>query len=478
MLLSAVAFAQNEVDALRFSQINWAGTARFMGAAGSFGAIGGDFSALATNPASIGLYKKDEVTFTPIVINAINSNAIYNDSWSTYSRVRYSLTNFGMVFSWRLNKDEENPTTKWKMMQFAFGYNRINDFNNVVSSGGMSGGSSMASAFANNANGVHFEELTHDGLASWNTWLIDTVPGTVNEYTSPLAGHNLRQECYQVTTGGIDEMNFSLGGNYNDQLYLGMTVGVPFLDYSCQTEYAEYDDYDEVGAFNSFTTVENLRTTGVGINAKFGLIYKPVSFFRFGVSIHTPTYYGNLKENFTRQIESHFENGKNYDDDYENISKYKLTTPFRVMGSLGFTIAKRAFINAEYEFADYGMARLTSSDNALYRYNFMDENAKVQEKYGACHTVRVGAEFTVTDHFMIRAGYAYSSSPYKGGINTGDSHNICAGVGFHGKVFFCDLAYVCRLAGENYWYYSDVNLNPVEINNVNHKFAATVGVRF
>lgn len=482
VLLSVTAMAQNDVDAFRFSQVNWSGTARFMGAGGAFGSIGGDFSALATNPAAIGLYKKDEITFTPVVINAIGSKSIYNDEEVPASRVRYSLTNFGSVFSWRLNADPENPTTKWRMMQFGFGYNRINDFNNLTSATGMSNGSSWTNNVLNNANGINYNNLTHDGLAAWNTWLLDTLPGSHDEYVSYLSGSNLRQEHYCITKGGIDEMSFSLGGNYNDQVFLGLTVGVPFLDYQSETEYKEVDENDEIGGFESFNTYENLRTTGVGINAKLGVIYRPVEFFRFGVAIHTPTYYSNLKENYKREITSNFldENNaiKQYEDEYENVSRYKLSTPLRVMGSVGFTIAKRAFISAEYEFAEYSMANLLSSENVMYRYNFKDENAAIKEKYGACHTVRVGAELAVTNCFLIRTGYAYSSSPFKNNINTGDSHNICAGIGFHGKVFFCDLAYVCRIARENSWFYSDVALNPVEICNVNHKFAATFGVKF
>lgn len=477
VLLSVVAMAQNDVDAFRFSQVNWSGTARFMGAGGAFGSIGGDFSALATNPAAIGLYKKDEITFTPVVINAIGSKSIYNDEEVPASRVRYSLTNFGSVFSWRLNADPEHPTTKWSMMQFGFGYNRINDFNNLTTATGMSHGSSWTNNVLNSAEGINFNNLTHDGLAAWNTWLLDTLPGSDDQYVSYLSGHNMRQEHYCITKGGIDEMSFSLGGNYSDKVFLGLTIGVPFLDYQSETEYQEIDENDEVGGFESFKTYEKLRTTGVGINAKLGVIYRPVEFFRFGVSIHTPTYYSNLKENYERQINSYFEDN-NYEDSYENISKYKLSTPLRVMGSIGFTIAKRAFISAEYEFADYSMAKLLSSENVMYRYNFKDENQNIKEKYGACHTVRVGAELAVTNFFLIRTGYAYSSSPFKNNINTGDSHNICAGIGFHGKVFFCDFAYVCRIARENSWFYSDVALNPVEISNVNHKFAATFGVKF
>lgn len=477
MMFSFALIAQNDVDAFRFSQANWSGTARFMGAGGAFSSIGGDYSALAVNPAAIGLYKKDEITFTPIVINAIGSKSIYNEEQVDGNRVRYSLTNFGAIFSWRMNKDEENPTTKWRMMQFGFGYNRTNDFNNLVYANGLSHGSSWTNNVVANSNGINYNNLTHDGLAAWNTWMIDTLIGCNDQYTSYLSGHNLRQDYYNKVNGGVDEMNFSLGGNYNDQLYLGLTVGVPFLNYESETEYKEIDENEEIGGFQQMTTYENLSTSGVGINAKFGVIYRPIDFLRIGVAIHTPTYYSSLKENYKREIKSVFDDN-NYSDEYENISKYKLATPLRVVGSLGFTIAKRAFVSAEYEFTDYSMANLYSSESALYRYNFKDENQAIKNKYGACHTVRVGAEFTVTNNFLIRAGYAYSSSPYKNGLNTGDSHNICAGIGIHGKVFFCDFAYVCRLAKENNWFYTDNLLNPVEVSNVNHKFAATFGVRF
>ena len=53
--------AQSDMDAFRFSQVDWSGTARFVGAGGAFGAVGADYSALATNPASIGVFKKSEI---------------------------------------------------------------------------------------------------------------------------------------------------------------------------------------------------------------------------------------------------------------------------------------------------------------------------------------------------------------------------------------------------------------------------------
>jgi hypothetical protein len=52
--------AQNEFDALRYSTIGSGGTARTMGMAGSFSAIGADASAVMTNPAGIAAFRRSE----------------------------------------------------------------------------------------------------------------------------------------------------------------------------------------------------------------------------------------------------------------------------------------------------------------------------------------------------------------------------------------------------------------------------------
>ncbi|MDD4394993.1 MAG: hypothetical protein PHQ33_03800 [Bacteroidales bacterium] len=314
-------------------------------------------------------------------------------------------------------------------------------------------------------------------MSAWNTWLIDTLTGETDQYTSYLNGHRLQQSNYIKTSGGIDEMTFSMGANYADQLFMGITIGVPFIDYEQQTEYSEEDKNDEIGTFNKYTIYDNLNTTGTGINAKIGVIYQPVNFMRIGVAFHSPTFYNNLKEKFERNIISEYDNDE-YEDSYENLSKYKLSTPLRLIGSLGFVIAKRAFINAEYEFADYSMATLYSSDVYLYRYNFNEENKVIGRNYGISHTVRVGGELTVTDFFLIRLGYAYSSSPYRDNINDGSSHNISGGIGFRGKHFFFDLAYAYRLMNDNYWFYESETLSPVSRKIVSNRFAATFGFKF
>ena len=474
----AGAFAQNDLDAFRFSQTNWEGTARFMGAGGAFSAIGGDYSCMSSNPAGIGVFKKSEISFTPLVITAYKTNADYAGESSPASRVRYSVTNFGAVFALPLNKDIENPVSKWRMTQFGFGYNRIMDFNNLTYASGMGNGSSIATAFVNAANGIGYGSIEGDALCAWNTWLIDTLPGETSQYREFLSGHSLRQSNYVRTKGGIDELAFSFGGNYDDKLFLGLTVGVPILDYNYEAQYLEEDENDVVTNFEKLDIYDQMHTSGVGVNAKLGVIYQPLSFLRIGAAFHTPTYYGNLKENFEREVTTNYSVEGSYNHSYDNISKYKLGTPLRAIGSIGFIIAKRAFLSAEYEFTDYGMATLYSSDNIRYRYNFTEENLEISKKYRSCHSIRVGGELTLANFFLIRLGYGYSTSPFKDGANDGSAHTASGGIGFRGKIFFCDFTYQYRHYGQNYWFYPSETLDPVVTTNNSHRFVATLGVKF
>ena len=70
--------AQNEVDALRYSTQNLSGTARFSAMGGAFGSLGGEFSALSSNPAGIGMYQVSEFTFTPSF--NLNTTTSYYDN--------------------------------------------------------------------------------------------------------------------------------------------------------------------------------------------------------------------------------------------------------------------------------------------------------------------------------------------------------------------------------------------------------------
>ena len=64
LALPLFASAQNFNDALRYSRLEYLGTARFNALGGSMGAVGGDLSALSVNPAALGVYRNSEFTLS------------------------------------------------------------------------------------------------------------------------------------------------------------------------------------------------------------------------------------------------------------------------------------------------------------------------------------------------------------------------------------------------------------------------------
>ena len=122
--------AQTDIDALRYSQSSLAGTARFVGLGGAFGAVGADFSSLSENPAGIGLYRHSEFTFTPSVYAEQTSSTFLNQT-GVDNKFNFNIGNLGLVFSKPLSND--NATDGWKSISFAVGYNRLNNFNTRTS---------------------------------------------------------------------------------------------------------------------------------------------------------------------------------------------------------------------------------------------------------------------------------------------------------------------------------------------------------
>ena len=62
---AACLFAQTAEDALNIAQEYYEGTARSMAMGNAFTALGGDLGGLAINPASSGVYRCSQFSFTP-----------------------------------------------------------------------------------------------------------------------------------------------------------------------------------------------------------------------------------------------------------------------------------------------------------------------------------------------------------------------------------------------------------------------------
>lgn len=469
-------FAQNEDDALRYSYLTFGGTARSMGVGGAFGALGANFSTLSVNPAGIGLYKGSEFTFSPSLYVGKTSSTYQGNTYDDM-RFNFNFGNIGLVLS--SPASQKLSDNGWKNIQFGIGLNRTNNFNTRMVIEGNNSSSSMLDSWAQDAKGQTYDNLSRFDLGlAFDTWLLDTISGDPTRYKNAAPAGGVLQRKSVNAWGSMNEWVISMGANYNDKLYIGATLGFPFLKYNQESNYSEVALANEIGfdKFRQFNYNENLTTDGSGFNFKFGLIFKPVDFIRIGAAIHTPTYFYDMTDNYSSSVKSKFDNGDTYSaDSPDGKFNYKLTTPMRAIGSLAFIIGKAGLLSADYEFVDYSEARFRSGNSDVY----FDVNDAIRNKFTSASNIRVGTEWRL-NQFNFRGGYAMYGSPFKSGINDAVTTSYTFGLGVKEADYFLDFAYVFSQSKEKYYLYNDFNnlVNPPSNKSTNQNFIMTLGFRF
>ncbi len=466
--------AQNEIDALRYSQLNYYGTARFMGLGGAYGAIGADFSTLSINPAGIGLYRSSEFTFTPSLYKGETSSK-YNSTQRNDYRYNFNVSNIGIVLNAETSNNNLSENKGWSNIQFGFGMNRINNFNNRMIVEGYNSETSLMTDYIDRANGYTPEDLfPFDTELAYETYILDTADNSTT-YTSPLKNGDVLQRKTVTTKGNMSEIVLSFGGNYNDKLYLGATIGFPCIYYKENSTYEEIDENEKIDNIKQYKLNEEIKTIGQGVNLKLGIIYRANDYVRLGLALHTPTFFA-MEDNYSRDMESELDQGPSTGIYSYSSPKgkynYRIETPPRAIASLGFIIGKKGLISIDYEAVDLSESKLRSKD-----YNFFDENEAIRKKYTMQHNIRTGAEFNLNP-ITIRGGYTLSTSPFDHNINDATRNSYSFGIGLREQGYFFDITYVFTESSEDYYLYTPTLVNPVE-NDINtHNLIITLGVKF
>jgi hypothetical protein len=452
--ISFALFAQNENDALRYSLINYGGTARFTGMSGAYGAIGADFSSLSQNPAGIGLYRKSEFSITPLLTNGSTRSNYLNTNNTDFRNTLY-LGNIGYVMSMKLN---ENNGSHLKLLQFGFGMNRTVMFNNRIIIEGQNNDNSLLTQYLDDADASGSNSDNLNGFGAGLAYDVKLIfQDTNNVWQADLPNGGLHQTKTIESRGGISETVLSAGTNFDDKLFLGMTFGFPRINYQEESKYTESDDNNLSPYLKSFDRTEYLNTKGNGFNFKFGFIYKPVDFIRIGGAFHTPTAYDDMNDSYGSTMIANYDqpplttsNSTRFEASSKDGSyDYKITTPMRALGSLAVIIGQYGLISADYEYVDYSSARLRAKD-----YNFLDENNTIRSTFAAANNFRFGTEWKA-GIYAFRGGYSLYGSPYKGESTSGlgSRTGYSVGFGIHDKSYFIDFSYNHIDSKDNYYIY-------------------------
>ena len=473
LIISAQLSAQTVQDALRLSTFDWSGTARAAAVGGGMGALGADFSVASTNPAGLAWFRSSDFTITP-TLWAYNTDAQLqngNNGPTSTNGNRFGLDNFGIVVA-----NQPMRSLNWRTSNFAIGLNRLANFNQTFEYNGQSVGSRM-DRFAELANTSGIDDLYEASVAFDALGLIEdgNVFRTDIERNpdAPIA------KTQTVTTSGsINELVFSLAGNYQERIMIGLTLGIPFVNLTDNRVYRETDPGDDIPVFEAMQFEENLRTTGAGINLKLGMIYRINQMSRVGLAIHTPTAY-SLEDSYETQMQYDYsENGlqSGFAQSPADVLpfEYTLVTPWRFIGSAGFIINKSGFISGDIEWVNYGGARFRYQDFPAAEQEINDD---IQDGLASALNIRVGGEF-VYEMLRFRAGIGLLQA---GITDNSDLQQVySAGVGYRRNAFSIDAAYRLQTGEDTFTPYQISNgiEQTVAKDFTNNRIIVTLGLKF
>jgi hypothetical protein len=508
------AFAQDEADALRYSRLQFGGSARTLGIGGANVALGADYGSVSSNPAGLGLYQKSEVQITPGFGVSSGDGQMINPGVlspnTPLAPLSQSTNNFnlsgGAVFSGRRNR--QNADSDWKGGAFAIGFTRVADFNvgsnyqdnvgddrsllqrlrepRTTIMGGVNSivGQSLSNSSYYNLDGIGF-----------GAYLTDTTSRRVNgqrQYSLLTQSRNgaIGQSERITNTGSMTQFDLAYGGSYRDKLYIGLGLGIVSSNFRQRRDLTE-TEFDPSTPLNNFTLRDEVHTDGTGFNARLGLIYRLSDAVRLGASVQTPTWM-RLTDTYSSSIVANFDAVPRYPASTQDATTgtnqyaYKIRTPFRANGGVAVTIGKYGFLTGDVEYVGYQQARLDSDPNNSLGDNasFANTNAYIAQAFDKAVNLRVGGEARL-DIFRVRAGFAHYGSPYSASSANPSFTNLAqnyytAGLGVRTGSFFVDLAGVYTRYNTYYSpYLLDSATEPIiQVQNSRFTTTLTAGLTF
>jgi hypothetical protein len=477
-------YAQYSGDALRFSQSQFGGTARFK-AIGAQTGIGGDLSSVGSNPAGLGLFTRSEFSLTP-EFNSFSADALYLGQSNIGKKDQVSLAHAAVVWNSTVTKRKGAPLDKgWISFNFGLGYNRNRAYGNNIIFSGTNGTNSIADYFA--------ELPAAEGYGAPPTLAAGSLPRMA--YDNYLIGYdaagyfpetdvnNIQTQSIE-RTGSQSEVNFAFGANYENKFYIGASLGISNIKYNSFAEYNE-DGYNVTeDADYQLSYKQSQITNGTGVNLKVGTIFRPVPSIRLGATFQSPTWY-TIDDSYGEKLDTRYvqpvDGVTNYTNDEEIYDfNYRLRTPMKLSGGIGYFFNNQGFISADVDFVDYSTINFMGSGGNQGSAVINDNNRAIRDTYKSAVNYRVGAEYKI-DKMLLRAGYGVQGNPYKN-LNSSDLDisTYSAGLGYRVNNYYIDLAYQNVANSSDYRPYTlNSGTEPTaSLKNTQHNVFITVGTRF
>lgn len=504
--MSLAGFSQDIYQVAELSTTDLNGTARYVGMGGAMGALGGDLSTMASNPAAIGLYRRSDMALTGSLVVQPGANKFDGEG-----NKHASFDQAGFVYSMRV-ADEG-----LQFLNLGVNYRKQRDFNQLVNSVMDMSNARYASQTWQLSDLCNFwrgsDNATPLAYMARKNYLIGDKSSGYSPYDADATYYSKWRK------GSNSAIDFNLSTNIDNQFYIGLTATVYNVEMKSYTAYGEdliaYDADDKPYDDGVYDIGNECRLTGTGYDMKLGVIVRPIfeSNFKIGLSLTTPTYY-DLRYRNNAWLSSETSWGK-YDKEAWYDYDYKIRTPWKVNLSMGNTFFDQLALGVEYEFADRSSSSVSygdSWDSWDGWYDYDDEkdhelNRQIDKYLKGTHTIKAGMEWNIANTVFVRGGYNHVTSAfdkdaylnqfinsasidaatYTDFMNLSAINRYTAGIGFKVGGFYADVAWQYQNQhGNLYTFYTTESGKPNEPNlcprkriNLNKsQIMMTLGYRF
>ena len=440
--------AQDITDAVRYSQDEIQGSARFRAMGGAFGALGGDMSAININPAGSAIFSNSHVSISLGNFNTDNDVSYFNGLNSS-SDSDIDLNQAGGVFVFYNN----DANSSWRKFSIGVAYDRVGNFDNDWVANGVNPNNSIGDYFLQSAQGLRLDEISalpgesisqayneigslfgfrhQQAFLGFEGFIFDPVSDTDDntQYTPNIVGGNYDQRFALASAGYNGKVAFNFAGQYRDNISFGINLNSHFINYERSTFLREQNS-NAGSTINQVDFQNNLLTTGTGFSFQLGTIAKITEELRLGLSYASPTWYYLNDETSQFLATAGSDTAGDFtavvDPRVINIfPEYRLQTPGKITGSLAYVFGGKGLLSFDYSVKDFSNTKFRpTSDNF-----FSIQNDIINDQLTTASTYRIGGEYR-HKQFSFRGGYRFEESPYKDTDFYGDLTGYSLGLGY------------------------------------------------
>ncbi|TYA58190.1 OmpP1/FadL family transporter [Formosa maritima] len=456
-------YAQDVSDALRYTNDELQGTARFRALSGAFGALGGDMSAVSINPAGSSIFNVSHISMS-LSNNNIKNEVQYFNGFNTSKESNLDLNQAGAAFVF----NNSNSNSNWSKFAFSAAYDKVQNYNNDWFANGnnttsidryflditenqaipfgvlkLQPGEYIEEAYADIGSSPNYGYPVQQVFLGYWAGIIDPVnldnntnDDETNYFSNTAPASSFYQEYYYASSGYNGKFSLNFSTAFKDRIYLGVNLNTHFINYDKFTSFYETNNDPDSLAKNII--FENwLSTFGSGFSFQLGAITKITNDLRLGLTYNSPTWY-RIEEELIQNIDSNIADPEiGYISRIINIyPSYNIQSPGKFTGSLAYIFGEYGLISFDYSLKDYSNTKFKPTSDSY----FSNQNNAINNLLTTASTYKVGAEIRLKQ-LSFRGGYRFEESPYKDETTLSDLKGYSLGLGYSFGNFKLDMAF-------------------------------------